>query len=283
VRAAGADVELAARVSAVRDRLLARRYGPAAETGNDAALAAEAQEVVRRLGGSLRAARSRTALLLLVAAGIGGRLAAQNPAPEQLYETGALRAAAEGFARRAADEPMVAAHWYNLGAAYYRLGAQGRAEAAWLRARRLDPRLVAVRRALALTPPPDAASARWTWSPPVTPEELLLLGGIAWILGWAGWALRPRVRDRWLVLLVFGGVAVGGGLALRAWYRRPLAIILDPVTLRLSPHGRAPALGPVEGGSAVRLVGRTPGWVLVRAAGDREGWVPDGAVAAVGG
>jgi tetratricopeptide (TPR) repeat protein len=283
VRAAGADVELAARVSAVRDRLLARRYGPAAETGNDAALAAEAQEVVRRLGGSLRAARSRTALLLLVAAGIGGHLAAQNPAPEQLYETGALRAAAEGFARRAADEPMVAAHWYNLGAAYYRLGAQGRAEAAWLRARRLDPRLVAVRRALALTPPPDAASARWTWSPPVTPEELLLLGGIAWILGWAGWALRPRVRDRWLVLLVFGGVAVGGGLALRAWYRRPLAIILDPVTLRLSPHGRAPALGPVEGGSAVRLVGRTPGWVLVRAAGDREGWVPDGAVAAVGG
>jgi hypothetical protein len=283
VRAAGADVELASRVSSVRERLLARRYGPQAEMGNDAALAAEAQEVVRRLGGSLRATRSRTALLLLVAAGIGGRLAAQNPAPEQLYETGALRAAAEGFARRAADEPMVAAHWYNLGAAYYRLGAPGRAEAAWLRARRLDPRLVAVRRALALTPPPDAASARWTWSPPVTPEELLLLGGIAWLLGWAGWALRPRVRDRWLVLLVFGGVAIGGGLALRAWYRRPLAIILDPVTLRLSPHGRAPALGPVEGGSAVRLVGRSPGWVLVRGAGDREGWVPDAAVAAVGG
>jgi hypothetical protein len=91
------------------------------------------------------------------------------------------------------------------------------------------------------------------------------------------------VRDRWLVLLVFAGSAVAGGLALRAWYRRPLAIVLDPATLRLSPHGRAPALSPVEGGSAVRIVGWAPGWVLVRAAGGREGWVPDAAVAAVGG
>ena len=91
------------------------------------------------------------------------------------------------------------------------------------------------------------------------------------------------MRDRWLVLITFGAVAVGGGLLLRAWYRRPLAIVLDPVTLRLSPHGRAPALGPVESGSAVRVVGRAAGWILVRAAGDREGWVPDAAVAAVGG
>ncbi len=117
----------------------------------------------------------------------------------------------------------------------------------------------------------------------MTPDELLVVGAFGWIVGWIGWALRPRIRDRWLVLLVFAAVAVGSGLALRAWYRRPLAIVLDPVTLRLSPHGRAPALGPVESGSAVRIVGHATGWVLVRAAGDREGWVPDAAVAAVGG
>src|SRR6185436_13082566 len=106
----------------------------------------------------------------------------------------------------------------------------------------------------------------------------LLLGGIGWIVGWLGWMLRPRARERWLVLLVFGGGAVLGGLGLRAWYRRPLAIVIDPATLRLSPHGRAPALAPVDGGSAVRVIGRTPGWVLVRAAGGREGWIPDAAV-----
>jgi tetratricopeptide (TPR) repeat protein len=284
VRAAGADTELAARVTAIRERLLARRYGPAAAPAEDASLAAEAHEVVRRLGGSLRGWRGRgVAVGLMLGAALIGRLEAQNPAPEQLYASGALHAAADGFARRAAAEPAVAGHWYNLGAAYYRLGQAGRAEAAWLRARRLEPREPSVRRALELTPPPDVASARWTWSPPVTPEELLLLGALGWIVGWLGWVLRPRVRDRWLVLLVFAGSAVAGGLALRAWYRRPLAIVLDPATLRLSPHGRAPALSPVEGGSAVRIVGWAPGWVLVRAAGGREGWVPDAAVAAVGG
>jgi hypothetical protein len=283
VRAAGADADLAARVSAVRERLLARRYGRSAGAADDAALATEARDVVRRLGGSLRRSRARGVLFVLLALAVAGRVAAQNPAPEQLYESGALRAAADGFARRAALEPALAAHWYNLGAAYYRLGAPGRAEAAWLRAQRLDPRMPSVRRALSLTPPPDATSARWTWSPPVTPEELLLVGGLGWLLGWVGWALRPRFRDRWLVLVVFAAAAIGSGLALRAWYRRPLAIVLDAATLRLSPHGRAPALGPVESGSAVRVVGRTAGWVLVRASGDREGWVPDAAVAAVGG
>jgi len=284
VRAAGADAGLAARVTAVRERLLARRYGPAAPAAEDARLAAEAHEVVRRLGGSLRGWRGRGAtVLLLLGAATARALAAQNPAPEQLYESGALHAASDGFARRAAAEPEVAGHWYNLGATYYRLGAEGRAEAAWLRARRLAPREPAVRRALELTPPPDVASARWAWSPPVTPDELLVLGALGWLAGWVGWVLRPRARERWLVLLVFAGAAVLGGLSLRAWYRRPLAIVLVPATPRLSPHGSAPALAPLDGGSAVRVVGRAPGWVLVRAAGGPEGWVPDGAVAAVGG
>ncbi len=283
VRAAGADAELAARVTAVHERLLARRYGPAAATAEDASLASEAHEVVRRLGGSLRGWRGRGAAVVLLLGAATGHAGAQNPAPEQLYESGALHAAADGFARRAAAEPTVAGHWYNLGATYYRLGATGRAEAAWLRARRLAPRDGSIRRALELTPPPDVATERWTWSPPVTPEELLLAGALGWIAGWIGWVARPRARDRWLVLLVFAGAAVLGGLALRAWYRRPLAIVLDPATLRLSPHGRAPVLAPVEGGAAVQLVGRSHGWVLVRAAGGREGWVPDAAVAAVGG
>ena len=283
VRAAGADAELAARVTAVRERLLARRYGPAA-AAEDPSLATEAHEVVRRLGGSLRGWRGRAAAMLLLLGVVGtATVRAQSPAPEQLYERGALHAAAEAFTRRAAAEPAVAGHWYNLGATYYRLGERGRAEAVWLQARRLDPRQASARRGLELTPPADVASARWVWSPPVTPEELLLLGALGWIAGWLGWVVRPRARERWLVLLVFAGAAVVGGLGLRAWYRRPLAIVLDDATLRLSPHGRAPALAPVEEGTAVRIVARIPGWVLVQAAGGREGWLADAAVAAVGG
>jgi len=281
VRAAGADTELAARVTSVRERLLARRYAPGRGARDDDSLAAEAQDVVRRLGGSLRGRAGAGALVLLILAAAHG--SAQNPAPEQLYESGALHAAADGFARRAAAEPAVAGHWYNLGATYYRLGEPGRAQAAWLRARRLAPREPSVRRALDLTPPPDVASSRWTWSPPVTPEELFVAGAVGWLLGWLGWVLRPRIRERWLVLLVFSAVGIVCGLGLRSWYREPTAIVLEDVTLRLSPHGQAPAVAPVEGGTAVRLVGRAQGWLLVRAAGGREGWVPDPAVAAIGG
>jgi hypothetical protein len=214
---------------------------------------------------------------------IGPALAAQTPPPERLYESGALRAAAEGFARRAAEEPAVAAHWYDLGAAYYRLGLEGRAAAAWHRARRLDPREPTIRRALRLTPPPDVTSARWTWTPPLTSDELLLIGALAWVGGWLGWAVRPRARDRWAILLVFAAVTVAAGFGLRAWHRRPIGIVLEQTTIRMSPHGLAPAVGPVEAGGAVRILRRQPGWTLVRATGEREGWVAAGTVAGIGG
>jgi hypothetical protein len=137
-------------------------------------------------------------------------------------------------------------------------------------------------RALRLTPPPDAASARWTWSPPVTSDELLLLGAFGWILGWLAWVFRPRLRDRWTVLLIFAAASAASGFALRAWYRRPIAIVLDQTMLRLSPHGRAPTVGPLEAGGAVQILRQERGWVLVRA-GSREGWVASEAVATISG
>jgi hypothetical protein len=282
VRAAGADGETASRVAAVRERLLARQYGPRGFTAEDQALVAEVDELVHRLGGSLRGWGGRVAPIVLLLTVLGGPLVSQAPAPEGLYEAGALRAAADGFSRRAEQEPAVAAHWYDLGATYYRLGAKGRATAVWVRARRLAPRQSNIIRALRLTPAPDAASVRLLWSPPVTPEELLLLGALCWLGGWVGWVLRPRARDRWAALLIVAGAAALAGLALRAWYRRPIAIVLDQTTLRLSPHGRAPAVAPLEDGAAVRMVRSDRGWVLVRA-GRAEGWVPADAVAPING
>ena len=281
VRAAGADSETAGRVADVRDRLLARRYGPGAHL-EDTALAAEVDELVHRLGGSLRGWGGRAVPLVVALFCSSGFLSAQTPAAEGLYEAGALRAAADGFSRRAELEPAVAAHWYNLGAAYYRLGAKGRASAAWIRARRLAPREPTVLRALRLTPTPDAGSARLIWSPPVTTAELLVVAAIAWLVGWAGWVWRPRVRERWTVVLVFAALSLLSALALGAWYRRPIAVVLDQTTLRVSPHGRAPAISPIEAGAAVRMRRAERGWVLVRA-GDVEGWVTAEAIAAIGG
>lgn len=283
VRAAGADADTASRLAAARERLLARRYGPGTFSEADIALVAEVRELVGRLGGSLRGWQGRSTTVALALLVLVGRLEGQAPTPERLYETGALRAAAEGFGRRAALEPVVAAHWYGLGAANYRLGLKGQAAAAWLQARRLEPRNPTIARALRLTPPPDATSARWTWSPPVTTDELLLLAGAVWVFAWLGWAFRPRYRERWVALLLLAGTALGAALALRAWYAQPVGIVLDPTPLRLSPHGRAPELSPLESGSAVRILRHDRGWALVRASGSREGWVASDAIAAVGG
>ena len=283
VRAAGADADTASRLATAREKLLARRYGPGGPSHDDTALASEVRDLVGRLGGSLRGAPGRSAVLGLALLLFAGRLGAQAPEPEQLYETGALRAAAEGFSRRAEAEPGVPAHWYGLGAAYYRLGLRGAASAAWLRARRLAPRDATINRALRLTPAPNATTSRWTWSPPVTSDELLVLGALGWVIGWIGWGARPRTRHRWAIVLGLSAGTVVAGFALRAWHRRPLGIVLDQTTLRMSPHGRAPALGPLDSGGAVRILRRDRGWILVRAAGAREGWVTSEAIAAVGG
>jgi tetratricopeptide (TPR) repeat protein len=283
VRAAGADSALAMRIAAVRERLLARRYGPSAGGPEDAALAGEARDIATRLGGSLRGWNGRGVAAVPIALALwSSGLLAQAPSPEALYEQGSLSAAADEFAQRAEREPFVAGHWYNLGAAYYRLGEDGRARAAWLHARRLAPRSSSVAQALRMTPPPDATSARWSWTPPVSAEELLLLGALGWIAGWLGWTLRPLARERWLILLVFSAATLGAGLALRSWLREPLGIVLNRSTLRLSPHGLAPSIAALESGSAVRILRRSPGWVMVEAPGSQRGWLADEAVAAVG-
>ena len=156
--------------------------------------------------------------------------------------------------------------------------------AAWLQARRLAPRSSSVAQALRLTPPPDATSARWTWTPPVTAEELLLLGALGWIAGWLGWTLRPQVRERWLILLVFSAAALVAGLGLPELApasRSPSCWIAPRSGCRHTAS--RPAVAALESGSAVWILRRSPGWVMVEAPGSQRGWLADEAVAAVGG
>ena len=157
VRAAGADAELAARVAAVRERLLARRYGPDAGAPEDAATGRRGAGGRAPLGGSLRGggtgARSRSCC---------SSRSAPAAAARRARRPSSCTRAARSVPRRMGSPagPPTSPRWPATGTTSARptigWASPGAREAAWLRARRLDPREPSVRRALR----PDAATGR---------------------------------------------------------------------------------------------------------------------------
>ena len=281
LRAAGIDSAVADHVKRLRDRLRAARYGPRG-LGDAAELAEEIEQVLRVLGaesggggggGPRRRHRILVTLLLLLAA--APRLQAQTPSAEALYEAGALRAAADSFAARAAHEPTVAAHWYNLGATLYRAGADGKATAAWTRAARLAPRDPVIRRARRLLPAPDAASEQLLVVGWATPREWGSAALVAWAALWVV-ALGGLQRRRALLVVLAAaalGAAVGGAAE---WRRRarPLAVVVaGEAPVHTAPYGAASAAVSVRAGGALFVGRRYGAWVEVRRSDGVRGWV----------
>jgi hypothetical protein len=206
--------------------------------------------------------------------------AAQTPSAEARFEAGALRAAADSFAARAAREPSDPAHWYNLGATLYRAGADGKAIAAWIRAARLAPRDPAIRRALRLLPAPDPVTERLLRVGWGTPAEWGLIAAAGWVLVWLTVALGGRRR---VVLVLFCAVAIAASLfGVIEWRRRdqPVAVVIaDAAPVRTAPYGGASAAATVQAGGAL-LVGRGYGpWVEVHRTDGIHGWVLGGEIA----
>src|SRR5213079_611740 len=176
--------------------------------------------------------------------------AAQAPSAEALYDIGALRAAADSFAARAAARPAVAAHWYNLGATLYRAGADGKAAAAWAMAARLTPRAPLVRRAQQFLPPPDAASESLLATGVATPSEWALAAAAVWVALWL--ALLGRRQGGGIVVILLGLLtAACAGLAAREWRHqaRPVAVVAGTGTaVRVAPYGGASAAITLDAG-----------------------------------
>jgi len=281
LRAAGVDSAVADHVKRLRDRLRAARYGPRG-LGDAAELAAEIQQVLRVLGaeGSVGARRPHVIVTTLVVVMLAQTILqsqtipAQTASAEALFEAGALRAAADSFAARAAREPRDPAHWYNLGATLYRAGADGKATAAWIRAARLDPRNQAIRRALRLLPPPDPVSEQLLRVGWATPVEWTLVAAAGWLVLWLAVALGGRRRAPLaLVAAVTAAAAILGAIE---WQRRssPVAVVIaDAAPVRAAPYGVASAAATLQAGGAL-LVGRSYGpWREVHREDGIHGWV----------
>ena len=277
LRAAGVDSAVADHVKRLRDRLRAARYGPRG-LGDAAELGAEIEQVLRVLGAATapegRRTRPMLVSLLLLGVLLPSRAVAQTPSAEALFEAGALRAAADSFAARAAREPRDAAHWYNLGATLYRAGADGKATAAWTRAARLAPRDVTIRRALRLLPPPDPVTEQLLQVGWATPTEWAVIAATGWVLLWLTVASGTKRR---IVIVLFAAVTIGAGVlgALEWWQRdQPLAVVIaDAAPVLAAPYGGASATATIPAGGAL-IVGRSYGpWLEVNRKDGIHGWV----------
>ncbi|HET9386003.1 MAG TPA: hypothetical protein VFO67_12710, partial [Gemmatimonadales bacterium] len=205
---------------------------------------------------------------------------AQGPSPEALFEAGALRAAADSFAARAARDPREPAHWYNLGATLYRAGADGKAAAAWTLAARRAPRNEAIRRARQLLPPPDPITEQLLTGGWATPAEWGIVAAVAWLVLWLAAALGTRRR---LVLAVIAAVAVTSGVmgGMELWRRDRAVVVVtaESAPVRAAPYGGASAAATIPAGGAL-LAGRTYGpWREVHRKDGIHGWVLEGEIA----
>lgn len=287
LRAAGVDRALAEHLVRLRDRLRAARYAPR-RAGAARALEAELERVLQRAlqamdvdgrGGGVAGRRGGAALaralLALAVASFGARLGAQGTSPEALYHAGALRAAADSFAARAAADTLNAAPWYDLGATLYRSGADGKATAAWVKAQRLAPRDGQIRRARALLPAPDAASAELLAVGPVTPGECWLVAGAGWFAAWLVW-LAWRRRLAVLLPVALALTALVMGQMERQRRLRPVAVVVAPgAPVRVAPYGSASATIVLPPGAAVLEIARFAGgtWVRIARRDGVDGWV----------
>jgi len=272
LRATGIESAVADHVMRLRDRLRAARYGPGG-MGDPAGLVTELEQVLRGLGADQPRRRRRFVATLAIAGVVMTRgTHAQAPTAEALYSAGALRAASDSFAARAALEPDNPAHWYNLGAALYRAGEDGRAVAAWTMAARRAPRNPIIERARRNIPAPDVATEDLLVVSVATPAEWALAFGVAWLGVWLSVLFRRRTVL--LLLAVIATAIAWGGIA--EWQRRtrPLAVVLGPATaVRVAPYGSASASTTLDPGAAI-LVRRTYGrWLEVYRDDGISGWV----------
>jgi hypothetical protein len=282
LRAAGVDSAVADHVKRLRDRLRAARYGPRG-LGDSAELGAEIAQVLRVLGAEGHGGKSRPhAVVASVIVGIvmvGAQHAAplhaqQTSSAEALFEAGALRAAADSFAARAARAPRDPAHWYNLGATLYRAGADGKATVAWTLAARLAPRDPAIQRARRLLPPADPVTEQLLHVGWATPAEWAILAAVGWGLLWI--AVAVGIRRRMVLALIAAVVlssAILGGIE---WRRRDQPVVVvtaDAAPVRTAPYGGASAAVTVSAGGAL-LAGRRYGpWREVHREDGIHGWV----------
>ena len=271
LRNAGLASEPATRLVELHLAVEAARYGPRQRDGAfPASLLREIERALDRVPGRIRRIAGLASLAFVLLGVRPGSAPAQTGI--ELYTGQEYAAAAEAFRVEAEQQPSPG-RWYNLAAAEYLNRRDAHAAAALLAARAADPRDPRVRTLWTALAREHSELRQVPRSWPLSAEECFALALLAC------WAAVPlylflgRRRMLWgLGLVLAAGLAALGQL-LRSEHAGRRAVLIGGASLRISPHGLAPARGGVPAFRVVQLSRQSGGWWLVRADGS-TGWVP---------
>ena len=263
------------------DGLDRTRFAPHAPDTDAVAALNRAEKLLESVAAALaRPARRATHVAILLLA-----LPWQAAAPDafdaglQAWARRDYRAAAAAFERHLEDQPFDANAWYDAGNAWFLEGRIGPAILAWMRAVRLQPRHADARANLAAVAPQSVA-----WLPGAVAlngeEAAALLASLWWASAlWtaARWRRQRRAAPGAAAAAAVAVLVFAAGFA--GHRTDPAAVSMEGVTiLRDDPALKAEEITTLAEGTPLAVLGRRPGWVHVRTAAGREGWVDEAAI-----
>ncbi len=215
------------------------------------------------------------------------RIAAFDAA-NRLYEQGRYREAAAAYEALLAQGIVSPALYFNLGNAWFKAGAAGRAIGNYRLAERLAPRDPDIRANLRLTrelvrgQPPPAAPWWRRGSQRLTLDEWAgVTGGAVWLgFGALVWGeLRParrRLCRRWAAGSAALAMVAGAALAVQ-WAERRLrveaVVIAREAVVRYGPLEVSPELQKVEDGTELVVLDQKDHWLQVTGLPRGTGWI----------
>jgi len=181
--------------------------------------------------------------------------------------------------------------YYNLGNAYFRVGALGRALAQYERARRLKPRDPIILENIDLlrnrtedtigtTGIPGFIARTLFWYRAVNRSEILVLTSVAYVLFWlvlsARLVWRRTALTRVAVVLACIGVLLGASVLAKTREERPGSrgiLISDVAVVRAGPEEESRELFELHDGAEVAVEEDSAGWYRIALADGKRGWV----------
>ncbi len=228
-----------------------------------------------------------------------GRAAAQEisdpralfDASNNAYKDERFDEAIAGYRRLLAAGYRHAAIHYNLGNAYFRTGALGRALAQYERARRLRPRDPIIRENIALVrnrteqttgsrSMPGFIARTLFWYRAVNRTELGVLAASVYVLFWvtlcARLIWRRTALTRGAVGLACIAVLLGASLLAKSYEERPGSrgvVIAEAAAVRAGPQDSSRELFELHDGAEVAIEKNASGWLRIALADGKRGWV----------